>query len=611
MDKSIKFRRNVYIILICILLFAIVSQIARSSLILKFTTNNKFVERTEWIEMMNQAQSTKTVSSSSDNHCIVTDSEDSLSNEMEDNFAEVYRYIKQPYTIQDVGKETITMSSCSAVIMISSLEKMGDYIEDIEHYVDNGGHFFLARMDHPGNVLTQIYRKLGINNYWFVIGNTDVRFTSNLLIGQKDVVFEDDYFYNDSLSLELDSASKLLATGKDQTPLIWEVDYGEGSFMVYNGNNLGMKANRGLVVGCISLMIPNYIYPVFNSKIFYIDDYPAPMSQEINVQLYNEYRKNIAAFFKDIWWPDMIKAARKYDLKYTAVAIQDYNDDVTYPFGSMHKDDFTNLIVYGREVLKSGGEIGIHGYNHQPLQFRKDIADFYEYKKWESIDDIEASIEEVVEYMAQAFPNYSPVSYVPPSNIISEEGRKALVEKWPDFRVISSLYEEDPLDYAYVQEYEIASDGIIEMPRVTSGYADAADTKWLEANVMTSLGIISHFIHPDDIFDTHRSGDKNWSQLYEGFESMLHRMEVTYPWLRAQTSSEAALSMGYVLSSQITRNTSDNQVEVSITNQAVTQYFILRTEKKIGKLVDCNVNKIDENTYLVTADSEHFTIELK
>lgn len=611
MNKSIRFRRNVYIILICILLFAIISQIARSSLILKFTTNNKFVERTEWIEMMNKAQNIETVSNSSDNHCMVTNSEDTLSNEMQNNFEEVYRYIKQPYTIQDVSKETIKMSSCTAVIMLSSLEKMGGYIEDIENYVANGGHFFLARMDHPGNVLTQMYRKLGINNYWFVIGNNDIRFTSNLLIGQKDVVFEDDYFYNDSLSLELDSASTLLATGKDQTPLIWEVDYGEGSFMVYNGNNLGMKTNRGLVVGSISLMIPNYIYPIFNSKIFYIDDYPAPMSQETDPVIFEEYRKNIASFFKDIWWPDMIKAARKYNLKYTAVAIQDYNDDVTSPFGAMHKDDFTNLIVYGREVLKSGGEVGIHGYNHQPLQFREDIADFYDYEEWQSIDDIEASIEEIVDYLEQAFPNYSPVSYVPPSNIISEEGRKALVEKWPDFRVISSLYEEDPKDYAYVQEYEIASDGIIEMPRVTSGYSDAPDTKWLEANVMTSLGIISHFIHPDDIFDTHRSGDKNWRQLYEDFESMLHRMESTYPWVRAQTSSEAALSLGYVLTSQMTKTISENQVDVSIENQVVTQSFILRTEKKIGKLVDCNVKKIDENTYLVTADSEHFTIELK
>lgn len=590
------------------------TQLARSSIILKLTLKKESVEKTEWIQLKSQAESVKMASSmnvAADNHCIIIDSEDQLSADMYDNFQEVYRYIKQPYTAQDVSKEEIVLSSCAAIVMTSSLEKLGKYIEDIEQYVELGGYFFLARIDHPGPVLTQIYRKLGIVNYWYIIGNDDIYFNSNLLIGQKDALFADDYFYNDSLSLELDHNSTLLASGKNQTPLIWSAEYGEGVFMVYNGNNLFMKSNRGLVVGAISLMIPNYIYPIFNSKLFYIDDYPAPMSAGIDLNIYEEYQKNKADFLKDIWWPDMIKASRKYDIKYTAVAIQDYNDDISAPFDKVDPNELANAIVYGREVLKSGGEIGIHGYNHMPLQFRKEVADFYGYVPWESVEDMEASIETVVDYLAQAFPNYELVSYVPPSNILSAEGRQALINKWPDFKVISSLYEEDPLDYAYVQEFEIADDGVLEMPRITSGYADAPDMGWLEANVMTSLGFISHFIHPDDIFDIQRSGNKKWSRLYVDFTAMLDRMETTYPWVRPQTSSEAALNMGYVLNSEITRNSNDHVVDVSIENQVITQYFILRTDKKIGKLKGCDVKKLEENTYLVAADSEHFTIELK
>lgn len=614
MDKSIRFQRNVYVILVCILVFAIITQIARSSMILKLASNKELVDKAEWIQLQEQSQHITMLGNLGETegqHCILIDSTDELSMDMYDNFQQVYRYIKQPYAVQDVLKDTLSFTSCSAVVVTSSIEKLGSYIEEIEGYVENGGYYFQARIDHPGTVLTQMYRKLGIVNFWYVIGSEDIHFTSNLLIGQEGELFTDDYFYNDSLLLELDHTSEVFAQGKNKTPLVWKAEYGKGAFMVYNGNNLGMKSNRGLVVGAISMLIPNYIYPIFNSKLFYIDDYPAPMSTEIDNNIYAEYERNIATFFKDIWWPDMIQASRNYDVKYTAVAIQDYNEDVEYPFEDVNNEELTNLIVYGREVLKSGGEIGIHGYNHQPLQFRQEVADHLDYKVWRSIEDIEASVRQIVDYLEKAFPNYKAVSYVPPSNVLSLEGRQALIDNWPDFRVVASLYEEDPLGYAYVQEFEIAEDGVLEMPRITSGYFDAPDTKWLEANVMTSLGIISHFIHPDDIFDTHRSGDKSWSEMYKDFEAMLSRMESTYPWLRPQTSSEAAVSMGYVLNSQMKRNSTENKVDVQLDNQVITQYFIMRTDKRIGQLKNCEVTKIEENTYLVAADSEHFTIELK
>src|SRR5690606_9546319 len=156
------------------------------------------------------------------------------------------------------------------------------------------------------------------------------------------------------------------------------------------------------------------------------------------------------------------------------------------PLPSYRQEDLTNLIVYGREVLKTGGEIGIHGYNHQSLTFREDIAKEYGYYPWNSYEDMEASVREVVTFIERAFPNYDAVSYVPPSNVLSEEGRTALVNNWENLRVIASLYEDDPKGYSYVQEFEIAEDGIVEMPRITSGYYEAPDMLWLEASVMTA-----------------------------------------------------------------------------------------------------------------------------
>ncbi|OXS52645.1 hypothetical protein B1A99_32845 [Cohnella sp. CIP 111063] len=609
MDNNVKFRRNVYIILVGILAFGIISQIARSDLVLKYVSNNNPMSLAELREF-EAANMLVTDESTSDAHCMVYDSLDELSVKYYDNFREVYRYIKQPYTIQDVAADEIRFESCRAVLLLNSIETMPDAVDELERYIAEGGYLFMTRMDHPGPVFTRIYRKIGIVNYRYVIGNNDIEFTSNVLIGQKNQKFADDHFYNDSLSVELDHSSEMLAKG-DLSPIIWRYEYGDGAVMVYNGNNLFTKSNRGLIVGALSMLIRDYIYPIFNAKLFYIDDYPAPLSKAIDLGIYADYKRNIASFFKDIWWPDMIRAANRYDLKYTAVAIQDYNEVVAAPLPAYRQEDLTNLIVYGREVLKTGGEIGIHGYNHQPLQFREDIAKEYDYKTWSSYEDIETSVQTVVAFLKKAFPSYDTVSYVPPSNVLSEQGRKALADNWDSLRVIASLYEDDPRGFSYVQEFEIAPDGIVEMPRITSGYSEAPDMLWLEASVMTAHGYFSHFIHPDDLLDEHRGKKKGWKNLYQDFGNLLDRISDTYPWLKAQTSGDAAMHVAAVLNSRITRKQSEEKLAVDIENYRTKQYFILRTDKKIGKLTHCHVQLIDENTYLVEATNAHFNIELK
>ena len=47
------------------------------------------------------------------------------------------------------------------------------------------------------------------------------------------------------------------------------------------------------------------------------------------------------------------------------------------------------------------------------------------------------------------------------------------------------------MNSAYVQEYSIADDGIVEMPRVTSGYTEGDFQRWLNANAITTHGIFS------------------------------------------------------------------------------------------------------------------------
>lgn len=615
MDRDVKFRRNVYLILLGILILAIITQVSRSQFILEYNENEKYVEEHQRLSAIASGEagtsSLPIDPNAVSNYCLVYDPLDEKSIQLKDNTEQTLKYMKQPYKVVDIAKEEIMTEECSAVLLTTDFNSVAGYDAEIEDYIQDGGYMFIMRMSTPESFFQQMYRKIGIINYHWIDAATGIHLTSNVLIGQEGLKTGKDFIYNNSLQLELDDQTELLAESYEGIPLMWKRTYGEGAFLVYNGDNLYLKSNRGLIAGGISLMQPNYIYPIYNSKMFYIDDFPAPIKKD-DENIYADYGMDVPTFFREIWWPDMLKAAKNYNVKYTAVAIQSYHDEVEPPFENPTDEDKHNLIAYGREVIKSGGEIGIHGYNHQSLTMDAEIAKSYEYKPWTNPAYMEASVREMLSYLGSAFPNYPIMTYVPPSNVLSSEGREALKKAWPHLAVIASLYDTDYTNRSYVQEYGIASDGIIELPRITSGYFDKPYTMWLEANAMTSIGVFSHFLHPDDLMSEERSNNQNWKKLYEDFDAMLHRLRDTYPWLRSITSTEAGLDMVRVQQTQIQVNYQDNEVAVNTTadDHDYTHYYILRSDRKISAQRNCSVKLIDKNTYLVTAYEADFSIGL-
>ncbi|AZN39574.1 DUF2194 domain-containing protein [Paenibacillus albus] len=606
MKKSFYLKRNVYIMLIAIILLAVGVQISRTQYILQFSKNKSLVENHR-IASQNPG---RTIEYGGPAYCVVYDSIDVGSVKVNDNVLRTLQYMKKKTVSMDIAQKPLDLNGCSvAIITDYSLEEMG-HISTLSSFVEDGGYIMFTNKLELDQEFYQIYRKIGIVASGSSAQVQGIKLNSNVLIGEKDLVVDDPFINNDSNSVELDDSSELLASSISGVPLLWKREYGKGAFMVFNGTMFQEKINRGLFAGAISLLEPDYIYPVFNAKLMFIDDFPSPIRQGTISSIYDEYHRDIPRFYHDIWWPDMLKLAKRTNLKFTTVLIQSYNDQVKGPFSSPVDEDRYNLISYGREVLKSGGEIGIHGYNHQSLQMSQVVADNYGYKVWPNVEEMSASIKEALRYANNAFPNYDIVSYVPPSNMISKEGRDALKKAWPNLTVISSLYEEDVTNMSYIQEFEVAKDGIIEFPRITSGYMDSPFERWAEANSMTSLGVFSHFVHPDDVLDEVRSKNLPWSKLNEGMSEKMKRVQKTYPWVRAKTATEAAIDMEKVLNSSVTWTRAGDSIHGMISNFQTDNYFILRTKKSILKTTSCVVSKIDENTFLVKASKSKFEIRL-
>ncbi|UKS25797.1 DUF2194 domain-containing protein [Paenibacillus sp. HWE-109] len=607
------FKRTALVVFLIIVVLGISIETVRSEFLFKLTTNTN-ASTTVAASSLHGLDQQAFNELNNENFLILFDKEEGISPKLASNLAYTINYMKKKsqnveaklFDGKTKGFETI-------IIALQDLSKI-ENLDAIMTYVNDGGRVFFAESPLVDDSLYTIYRKLGINSIGPYVNEKGIKITSNILIKAKGMEFKGDFIENAMVFFELNNNSKIHAVTDKNNPLIWEYTYGKGKFIVYNGSTLQEKTSRGLVAGALSLINDNFIYPIINSKVAYIDDFPAPFGDGKATNIYKEYGRTNQRFYRDIWWPDMIKIAKNRDLIYTGVLIENYNDTIKPPFNISVGQEKENLIIYGRELLKLGGELGLHGYNHQSLvaTYSKSTENSLSegYKLWESQEDMQASLTEANNYFSNIYPKYKINTYVPPSNILSAEGRDALKKSLPDLKIIASLYSEDPYDKSYVQEYKKSDDGILELPRVSSGYHYNQVMNWDIFNAITSIGVFSHFIHPDDVLDPARTQNKSWDQLYKEFDETMELIYSKYGWLRAMTASDAGRTFEDYLNSEVVFKKDKNKIDGYVNNFHGELYYILRTTGKIGKLDHCLVTLIDTNTYIVQAKAAHFAIEL-
>lgn len=540
---------------------------------------------------------------------IIFDDQNEGSVKLKNNIETVLQYMKKRFTSQSlyIGIEDWHLYDL-IIFATNNFEEMPNN-EWIEQYVGDGGYVFFAIYPEIGPTLNRLDQYLGIVRTEGIIKTYAVEFHANVLLKHKGLTNQAYALTNEAIDVYLNDNAIIHATAED-VPLLWETSYGIGKFMVFNGTFLSSKDSRGFLAGALSLLLQDFIYPILNMKIVYIDDFPAPFPEGFHDKIFNDYRMNNDQFYKEIWWTDMLRLAKKHNLKYTAGLIVTYNDMVEPPFDERLEGSINNLKIFGRELLKMGGEIGIHGYNHQSYVFDSNISSYFGYTPWKNEEHIWRSLQAAEQFVHDFFPQYEIQTYIPPSNVLGEEGRKVLKKGLPHLKNISSLYVDDAEGRSYVQEFSISPDGIVEVPRISSGFFYTEDKNWSAMNGITFLGVFSHFIHPDDVIDKERGLDYSWKELYEQFDVFLSFLSKNYPWLRAMTASEASREIEIFMNTDIYIEQKNGRIKGFMNNYAGEMYFILHTDKRITEEINCTLALIDENTYLVNATEAKFEIGL-
>ena len=498
------------------------------------------------------------------------------------------------------------------VIAMPNLDPLGEHVLQIMQWVKKGGGVMFAMTPEKTGYLDVIGPQIGIESsaYKYVVTEGITPSKDFMLGGGQTYMFSDPF--KSSLSVALNDRAQVEAVSSDgRTPLVWRSSVESGTAVMCN-IGIYVKMVRGFYASAFSLLSSAMAYPVINSAAFYLDDFPSPVPSGNGKYIKRDYNMSISEFYSQVWWPDLVRLAERYGIRFTGVMIENYGDDTKDD--PVRQTDNTQFEYYGGLLLRQNGEIGYHGYNHQPLVLpNTDYGNEYTYVQWPNRKAIVDSLNELIAFQKTVLPAATSSVYVPPSNILSSEGRQIIGEDVPQIRAIASMAFPPDSSLEYVQEFGVAADGVVEAPRIVSG--SMVNNSYMRLAAVSELNmhyVSTHFMHPDDLLDEDRGAKEGWETYRKGLEDYLDWLEQSAPSIRMQTGTECAAAVQRFSGLTVSMATSDDSWDLHLGNLIDQGWLMFRANNGTpGRVRGGSLTKLTGNLYLLKATSATVHIERK
>lgn len=498
------------------------------------------------------------------------------------------------------------------VIAMPNLDPLGEHVLQIMQWVKKGGGVMFAMTPEKTGYLDVIGPQIGIESsaYKYVVTEGITPSKDFMLGGGQTYMFSDPF--KSSLSVALNDRAQVEAVSSNgRTPLVWRNSVESGTAVMCN-IGIYVKMVRGFYASAFSLLSSAMAYPVINSAAFYLDDFPSPVPSGNGKYIKRDYNMSISEFYSQVWWPDLVRLAERYGIRFTGVMIENYGDDTKND--PVRQMDNTQFEYYGGLLLRQNGEIGYHGYNHQPLVLpNTDYGNEYTYVQWPNRKAIVDSLNELIAFQKTVLPAATSSVYVPPSNILSSEGRQIIGEDVPQIRAIASMAFPPDSSLEYVQEFGVAADGVVEAPRIVSG--SMVNNSYMRLAAVSELNmhyVSTHFMHPDDLLDEDRGAKEGWETYRKGLEDYLDWLEQSAPSIRMQTGTECAAAVQRFSGLTVSMATSDDSWDLHLGNLIDQGWLMFRANNGTpGRVRGGSLTKLTGNLYLLKATSATVHIERK
>lgn len=598
--------KSMLVILCVFMMMAVVLFAERSGI--QYTEKNRKVAYLDREEVVTEQTAVKSLTKTC---LVIRNSADEASEQAWTQFQQIFKDMKIGTDVVDLKSDPVIPDYDeyeTVVVLLSDISPLKEKLLELCDWVSEGGNALFAMTLQKTAYTSIIEQKLGIISSGYENTVVDsIYFEPDFMLGGGQA-YEITDPYDSAWSVQLSEQAKVHAQVEDENgqPVIWENQYGKGKFVV---DNFGLyeKAVRGFYAASYSLLTDVGIYPVINGSTFYLDDFPSPVPNGDGTYVKRDYEMSISDFYMNVWWPDMLELASDHGIHYTGVMIENYEDATD---GTIEKQKDTKRFEYfGNMLLHQGGELGYHGYNHQPLSLSNtDYGDVLPYDTWKNQSAMKKAVKELVRFGDEIFPSTSMSVYVPPSNVLSAEGRRMLAKEFPQIRTIASNYFTG--EFAYVQEFEVAEDGIVEQPRIISGAIIDSYMKMAALSELNMHFVNSHFIHPDDLLDEDRGAALGWEKLKGNLSDYMDWLDDSAPSLRQLTGSELSGAIQRYGAVTFTKTVTDQAIKLELDNFYDEVYFMVRiNEGTPGDVSGGKLTHLTGNLYLLKAKEPTVTIE--
>ena len=220
----------------------------------------------------------------------------------EDNLFATLDSMRVKYDKYDINSsEIINFSKYQTVVIATTdLSIVEPQLSAIMDWVENGGKVFFSTRPDVSTSFDSIYRKLGILSKDNALAKVNsIELLTDLLPGTIGKTFGSTYMDGKSFPVQLENNCKvhIVSADSNKIPILWVCDRGKGRVVFINTDQFSGKAARGVLGAAYSQLYDVFVYPVINSSVYFIDDFPAPIPEGSNELILDQYNMKTKDFF--------------------------------------------------------------------------------------------------------------------------------------------------------------------------------------------------------------------------------------------------------------------------------------------------------------------------
>lgn len=362
--------------------------------------------------------------------------------------------------------------------------------------------------------------------------------------------------------------------GDEDIPILYTHPWQRGSVCVINGTFLSDPRCTGLLTGAVSLLLPDFIYPILGVKAVFLDDLPmiTPEEDELCRRVYGYSGEG---FVRDVMWPVFQGTSLRSSTPYTSSILAAAPSQERF-----ETENDAILMAICKSALQFGGE----------LAYAVDCRE----------DGSFVVNQNFIDRFSGLFTGYTVQGLTMKTGNFSKE---MLNISGAEIRAVRGMLGSQELRLSW-------EDGLTVFPAATEGNSMDDGNLFAIYSVLGAYGMVSHVFNVRDLIareDAPAAWDKDKLQIGYFESEVLSRAS----WLEGRTLSQTEANVRSYQNMTYGWTRNGSRMELDCGGIMEGQTFFYHTDSRIVSAEGMTYLDIGNGYYLLQVQENHGTLTLE